>query len=72
MCPRGQSFEVLTIRREPVLLGPLLVTYRRMDDCIPCLNWRDEIGQLRETPFEELWHHSPIVEAQREITRGAT
>ena len=38
----------------------------------PCLNWRDEIGQLRETPFEELWHHSPIVEAQREITRGAT
>lgn len=37
----------------------------------PCLNWRDEIGLLRKTGFEELWHHSPVVEAQREITRGS-
>lgn len=37
----------------------------------PCLHWRDPIGNIRETPFGELWHHSPIAAKQREITRAS-
>ncbi len=37
----------------------------------PCINWRQEIGQLRSNTFESLWHASPIVEQQRTITRGS-
>lgn len=37
----------------------------------PCLNWRDPIGDLRETEFKELWQKSPVVQKQREITRAS-
>ncbi len=37
----------------------------------PCLNWRDPIGDLRETDFKTLWNSSPVVEKQREITRAS-
>lgn len=37
----------------------------------PCINWREEIGNLRASSFDDLWHHSPVVEKQREITRGS-
>lgn len=37
----------------------------------PCINWREEIGQLRRERFDVLWHDSPVVSKQREITRGS-
>ena len=37
----------------------------------PCINWRDEIGDLRETSFAELWADSPKVQAQRTIRRAS-
>ncbi|MEE2789490.1 MAG: radical SAM protein [Myxococcota bacterium] len=37
----------------------------------PCLNWRDPIGQLRESSFTELWWQSKTVAKQREITRAS-
>lgn len=35
----------------------------------PCINWRDEIGSLRHTPFAALWADAPAVRRQRQITR---
>ena len=37
----------------------------------PCLNWRDPIGDLRQTDFKILWAESPVVKKQREITRAS-
>ena len=37
----------------------------------PCINWRQEIGELRKQKFDDLWHGSPIVKEQRTITRGS-
>ena len=37
----------------------------------PCLNWRDPIGDLRESSFRTLWKHSEAVEKQRQVTRGS-
>lgn len=37
----------------------------------PCINWRDPIGDLRETPFAALWRDSPAVRRQRAITRAS-
>lgn len=37
----------------------------------PCINWRDEIGSLRETPFAALWADSPVVRRQRQISRAS-
>ncbi len=37
----------------------------------PCINWRDPIGDLRQTPFAELWRDSPTVRRQRQITRAS-
>jgi radical SAM protein with 4Fe4S-binding SPASM domain len=37
----------------------------------PCLNWRDPVGDLRETRFKELWSNSQAIKRQREITRAS-
>lgn len=37
----------------------------------PCINWRDPIGDLRQTPFAALWRDSPAVKRQRQITRAS-
>lgn len=37
----------------------------------PCINWRDEIGSLRESSFEELWAGSPKLHNQRKIRRSS-
>jgi radical SAM protein with 4Fe4S-binding SPASM domain len=37
----------------------------------PCLNWRDEIGSLRDASFRALWYDNPVVEKQREIRRAS-
>ena len=37
----------------------------------PCLNWRDAIGDLRQTTFNALWHHSETAKRQREVTRAS-
>lgn len=37
----------------------------------PCLNWRDEIGSLRDQPFQALWYDNPIVDKQRAIRRAS-
>lgn len=37
----------------------------------PCINWRDEIGSLRESSFAALWADSPAVKRQRSITRAS-
>lgn len=37
----------------------------------PCINWRDEIGSLREVSFAALWADSPAVKRQRSITRAS-
>ena len=37
----------------------------------PCINWREEIGSLRTHSVKQLWHHSPVIHKQREVTRGS-
>ncbi len=37
----------------------------------PCINWREDVGDLREQSFEEIWFKSPIILKQREIRRAS-
>jgi len=37
----------------------------------PCINWRDTIGDLRQTPFADLWRAGQAIERQRRITRAS-
>jgi radical SAM protein with 4Fe4S-binding SPASM domain len=37
----------------------------------PCINWREEIGSIREHRFKELWFQHPTVLKQREIRRAS-
>ena len=36
----------------------------------PCINWREDMGTLREESFSELWFNSPTAQRQREIRRA--
>jgi radical SAM protein with 4Fe4S-binding SPASM domain len=40
-------------------------------DIYPCINWRDQIGNIREYSFEHLWFKHPTVIKQREIRRAS-
>ena len=37
----------------------------------PCINWRDEIGSLREHSFQALWYESEAIKRQRTIRRAS-
>ena len=37
----------------------------------PCINWREDIGSLRERSFRELWWDSPVAKKQREVRRAS-
>lgn len=37
----------------------------------PCINWRDEIGSLREHSLRALWYENETVQRQREIRRAS-
>ena len=36
----------------------------------PCINWREQVGDLREQTFKEIWHESQVAEAQRAVRRS--
>ena len=37
----------------------------------PCINWREEMGAIREHGFSEIWHQSPVAQKQREVRRAS-
>lgn len=37
----------------------------------PCINWRDEMGDLRVTRFGEIWKDSPAAKRQRTVRRAS-
>ena len=38
-------------------------------DLLPCVNWRETVGNLRSQPFSELWGGSPVLARIRDLRR---
>jgi hypothetical protein len=48
--------------------GASTVTIDQWGNVLPCVQWRREVGNIRETPFPEIWEKSTGLADVRQIT----
>jgi MoaA/NifB/PqqE/SkfB family radical SAM enzyme len=51
--------------------GSASVTIDQWGNVLPCAQWRREVGNIRETPFPEIWEGSEALAEVQEITDAA-
>ena len=70
LLPERKRFRMSELRLDdpPCNAGRSMVAVGPYGDVFPCATWPQQVGNLRETSFEELWKNAPVLRELRKWT----